>query len=406
MPADSKIRVTVVYPADPLGSIPGGIDSFIRGMIRWAPDDFEFSIVGITTDRNERPVGEWTDCDLAGRRFRFFALFAIDNPERQPRIPATVTYMLKAAYRWPQHRYDVLHFHRIEPVIQFLRSGAPKMVFIHQNMEVLRNQQSDIRWKNLPALYYRLEDWLIPRFQSVYAVHEQAVKSYQAHYPDAAERIHFIPTWTDPDIFKPPAPALRDSIRAEFLTRHGIGREARVAVFVGRLDLQKDPLRLIDAFAIVAAQETNAHLIMVGDGVLRQKIEERIRERGIGARVTLLGLVPNEKVVGILQGCDLMVLSSAYEGMPICLLEGLACGLPVATTDVGEVRRLVKPGVNGNIAEGASAGALAEAILDCFRNGDSYRGQPCVEVAQQYAPDKVLEPVYDENRWLASRSAE
>jgi glycosyltransferase involved in cell wall biosynthesis len=401
MPSESKIRITIVYPADPLGSIQGGIDSFIRGVIRWAPDSFEFSIVGVTTDQSRRPVGRWSDCDLAERKFRFFPLFAINNPERQPRIPATLTYMLKAAYRWPSHHYDLLHFHRIEPVIQFLGSDTAKMVFIHQNMEVLRDKQTDIRWKSLPALYFRLEDWLIPQFESVYTVHEQAAKSYRARYADAAGRIHFLPTWTDPNMFRPPAPALREGIRGEFRARHGIGIEAKVAVFVGRLDLQKDPLRLIDAFAIASAQEPDAHLLMIGDGVLRTRIEKRIRDRGIGTRVTLLGRVPNQELVGLLQGCDLMVLSSAYEGMPICLLEGLACGLPVATTDVGEVRRLVRPGVNGNIADGTSAEDLASAVVDCFRNIESYRGERCLEVAQHYAPTRVLQPVYEESRRLA-----
>ena len=45
-----------MYPADPLGAIPGGIDTFIRGMLRWAPEDLEISLLGATTDVIKRPV--------------------------------------------------------------------------------------------------------------------------------------------------------------------------------------------------------------------------------------------------------------------------------------------------------------------------------------------------------------
>ena len=57
-----KINVNTVYQTDPLGVIPGGIDTFIRGIICWAPDDIEINIVGGTTDRINRPLFKWTKC--------------------------------------------------------------------------------------------------------------------------------------------------------------------------------------------------------------------------------------------------------------------------------------------------------------------------------------------------------
>ena len=51
----SASRVRIFYPADPVGVVPGGIDTFIRGILKWAPEDIEFSLIGMTTDAVERP---------------------------------------------------------------------------------------------------------------------------------------------------------------------------------------------------------------------------------------------------------------------------------------------------------------------------------------------------------------
>ncbi|MFL6573468.1 MAG: hypothetical protein ACJ8G4_17040, partial [Burkholderiales bacterium] len=66
------VRVRIFYQTDPAGAIPGGIDTFIRGMLKAAPADVELSVVGLTTDPLARPVGRWTECLVDGRAVWFF----------------------------------------------------------------------------------------------------------------------------------------------------------------------------------------------------------------------------------------------------------------------------------------------------------------------------------------------
>jgi glycosyltransferase involved in cell wall biosynthesis len=133
----------------------------------------------------------------------------------------------------------------------------------------------------------------------------------------------------------------------------GLPADTRLMIFVGRLDRQKDPLLLLDAFARSAASDPGLHLVVVGDGALRGEVEAGIATRGIAKRVTLLGALGAARIAGWLRAADLFVLSSAYEGMPIAVLEALACGFPVASTDVGEIRRVVRDGITGRIAKRA-----------------------------------------------------
>jgi glycosyltransferase involved in cell wall biosynthesis len=86
------------------------------------------------------------------------------------------------------------------------------------------------------------------------------------------------------------------------------------------------------------------------------------------------------------------------------LLEALGCGVPVVTTKVGEVTRVVHHGLNGQVVEDHSVEAFARAILELLSKRDAYRGTPCTEAVRHYVPREVLAPVYQNYRALAGRA--
>lgn len=402
MSQEKRFRICIVYPADPLGVIPGGIDTFIRGILSWVPSDIEIRVVGVTTDPESRPENQWTPCKLGGRTFEFYPVLSIENSEKQAFIPVTLRFLMALILRRVEIPAEVLEFHRIEPCLRFLRDKRPKTVVMHQNMSVLRNEGADIRWRYFPSLYFKLEDILIPRISSLFCVREDAAANYRERYPDMADRVHFTPTWVDTEVFQPANEEDRRSGRQSLKTEFGFDDGDFVLITVGRLDKQKDPLLLIEAFRKVHRANSRVRLLIVGDGVLRDQIEERVRQYQLASAVKLCGVKPASVVSRYLRSVDTFVLSSAYEGMPMCVLEALGSGLPVVTTNVGEVARVVKPGVNGEIVPVNDADALAEAIVRCQSNIDKYRDEPCLSAIQQYVPQKVLAPVYENYRRLAA----
>ena len=399
-----KARVCIVYPADPLGNIPGGIDTFIRGILRWAPDDIDIRLVGVTTDYASRPLRQWSTCRLGDRSFRFYPILAIENSERQARVPVTLRFLAALGSRRVDIPADVLEFHRIEPCLRYFRDKRPKTLVMHQNMENLRNAGSDIRWSYLPRLYFALEDAIFPRLSSVYCVRNDAAENYRSRYPQLAERIHFTPTWVDAEVFQPPNDAERERGKASLEADFGFSRESFVMITVGRIDKQKDPLLLIDAFQKVHLSMPDVRLLMVGDGVLRGQVTDRIGEYGLESSIVLCGVKGAPDISRYLQSADMFVLSSAYEGMPMCVLEALGSALPVVTTDVGEVSLVVKSGTNGEVISEHESSVLASAISRCRKNIDAYRGEPCLTAVENYAPQKVLEPIYANYRHLASQA--
>jgi glycosyltransferase involved in cell wall biosynthesis len=107
-------------------------------------------------------------------------------------------------------------------------------------------------------------------------------------------------------------------------------RSVPVILGVGRLEPQKDFATLISAFAAVRAHR-QCRLVIIGDGGERAALDRQISTLGIGDDVEMLGFLATP--YSYMGHCDLFVLSSRYEGLPNVLIEAIACGAPIVSTD-------------------------------------------------------------------------
>ena len=85
----------------------------------------------------------------------------------------------------------------------------------------------------------------------------------------------------------------------------------------------------------------------------------------------------------------------------MCVLEALGTGLPVVTTDVGEVGRAVKSGINGSVVTERTGSGMADGIAACLTRLASLSGKPCSDSVAEYVPERVLAPVFQSYRALA-----
>ncbi len=107
---------------------------------------------------------------------------------------------------------------------------------------------------------------------------------------------------------------------------------------VGSLSAVKRQALLLDVFAALA-KTSPVRLLIAGQGPLRAELEQNARDLGIAARVDFLGYQPDPAQV--YAKLDIFAMSSATEQMPMAVLEAMACGLPIAATDVGDIRNMV-----------------------------------------------------------------
>lgn len=135
-------------------------------------------------------------------------------------------------------------------------------------------------------------------------------------------------------------------------------------VCVANFRPQKDHLNLIRAMALVAQQSPNSHLILIGtapDPEYLAQIQGLIKEKNLDKQVTWLGL--REDVPTILKACDVGVLASISEGLPLALLEYGMAGLASVATAVGQCPEVLDGGRAGILVPPSSPESLAQAVL-------------------------------------------
>lgn len=156
----------------------------------------------------------------------------------------------------------------------------------------------------------------------------------------------------------------RDAARAA-LDLHA---DDRVAVIVARLFPEKNHALLLEAFAQVVETLPDAKLLIVGDGILQEMIEQAIIERDLQQNVRLLGV--RRDIPMILAASDVFVLCSTREGLPIAVLEAMAARLPVVATSVGDLPLVVHDGWTGSLVPSGDADKLAQSLTHLLSDPD------------------------------------
>ncbi len=160
-------------------------------------------------------------------------------------------------------------------------------------------------------------------------------------------------------------------------------------VFCGRLVANKGLFELLDA----AAALPDRALLIIGDGPLRECVEQRARELNILHRVTFAGWLPSQAaVIQALQSARVFVMNSKSEGGPRVLVEAMALGLPVIATSVGIVPSILRDGENGILTNG-NAEDLAQKLQSLLEN-------PAQQQSIGLAARSVID-VFDSRRTLS-----
>ncbi|MBW1782868.1 MAG: glycosyltransferase [Deltaproteobacteria bacterium] len=143
----------------------------------------------------------------------------------------------------------------------------------------------------------------------------------------------------------------------------------RVGV-VGRLREAKDHRGLFNAWAKVVPTCPGMRLFLVGDGELRNELEQRTRDLDIADTVSFLG--ERDDLPQVLSHMDVIVLPSKRESFPISILEAMAMKKPVIATSVGGIPEIIKHGFNGYLVPAQRPDALAEAIVTFATNRQAF----------------------------------
>jgi glycosyltransferase involved in cell wall biosynthesis len=255
-----------------------------------------------------------------------------------------------------EHPVDIVHVHSpyaagvARLVIRTLpRESRPRLVSTEHN-----------EWSRFALGSRVLNGLTVPLSDSVIAVSEKVRQSiWRPLRPRVETVIHGVPI---------------DQVRARRNERAVVRRELEAQpgeLLVGTIanySPKKDYPNLLHAARRLADGEIPVRFIVVGQGPLEREVRELRDQLGLRAQVELLGY--RDDAVRMMAGCDLFVLASRFEGLPVAIMEALVLGLPVVATTVGGIPEAVRHGVEGMLVPARRPDLLADAIEQLVLDAD------------------------------------
>lgn len=257
---------------------------------------------------------------------------------------------------------DIIHSHMIHANL------AARMVRIFNRKPVLicsayncdeRGSKEHGRWRERA---YRLSD---PLCHLTTQVSEAGLERYVRIGAVPADKIAHVPVGIDLERSQA-GPKEAEALRKRLAPGANL-----VFLAVGSLTPQKNYHNLLNAFAAVRENNPDAVLLIAGDGPQRHALMEYVRNLGLTQSVSFLGL--RKDVPVLMKSADIFVMSSAWEGLPMVLLEAAAAGLPLIATDVGGNRELVLHRENGFLVPSQDSNALARTMERMIDMGEAER---------------------------------
>lgn len=332
-------RRLIVEQFDPERPIPGGIDTCIRGLVRYCPANVELRIVGVDATGTKR-LGEWAEYDIGGRTVEFMPVTALDPLNLSRKVPHSVSVAAGLRKYRPGRDADTVQTHRINAgaAARFLYPRAGHVQLIHSEGHLGKGSES---FFDRAAFAYRwLERRVIPRAVDTVIFSKSGAERLQA----ISTRVRFSPTWYDP---------------AEFFPAPIEAMEKSRIIWPYRIEPGKNPKLAVDVIAALPERYT---LTVAGSGTAEAEMRHYAAESPVADRITFVGAVDKSKIGALMRSHDLMLMTSSFEGFSRAIVEGLASGLPVVTTPGGEPNGLIETGVNGARVEAERAELFVPAM--------------------------------------------
>lgn len=219
------------------------------------------------------------------------------------------------------NQYKIIHSHMDK------MSGIVLRIAKENNVpaRIVHSHSTSSEGNSLAKLY----KWYIGKEISISATHYLACSEKAAQWLFKANEndTRILKNGIEPETYKY-SPILRKQVREELK----LDDSACLIGHIGRFNFPKNHAFLLETFSKIAEKNKHAHLLLVGDGLLRKDLEKKVNKLNLSKRVIFTGV--RSDIPRLLQGMDLFVFPSLYEGLPVTLIEAQGAGIPCIISDV------------------------------------------------------------------------
>lgn len=335
----------------------GGLLTFCRHMMTAFAGSL--ALVGITT-RLHDPVGKWFKKEIDGVLYDYFAL-ACYNPQKNKHLVPdrliTFQRLRKFKYELLQTRIQNVFVQKQEILMAIGDFGYKNICYCFAGLENPLEHSRYWYARYFSKMFYKRFYASLQKVNLVLAAGNRA--AIDEMIEKSRGRLHQksvfqFPTRIDTTIFRK-----RD--QAEARTKLNLSGYDIIITTTGRLNAGKGWQFMIDCFAEFYKENPTALFIMIGDGEDLPKIADYLQVNGLTANVLLPGKKNAQELAQYLNASNVYIMGSKKEGWSTTLLEAVACGVPVCTTEFSSAREIVIEG-SGYVVEERSVSKFIEAL--------------------------------------------
>lgn len=179
----------------------------------------------------------------------------------------------------------------------------------------------------------------------------------------------------------------------EIYRKYNIPMDRPTVLYVGRVDPEKKVGVIIDAFNEARKKVSKALLVIVGDGVDKLRLMQKVEKMGLGGDVKFLGRVLPPDLYELYKIGDVFATASDIETQGIVLIEAAACGLPLIAVDGGAVGEVCRDGENGYLCQPGNVMEISEAMTRILSDSSLHArfSKKSVEIASEHDFEKTLD---------------
>jgi glycosyltransferase involved in cell wall biosynthesis len=279
--------------------------------------------------------------------------------------------------------YDIVHCHLLGANV----IAKPLTALSGVRVRVNHDHCNDKSTLSAPARV--LDRWANRLSSHVIAVSESTRADLIAHGGLTAREVTTVHNGLDLVAYQP-RPQERAAARAQF----GLPEEAFVVGGLGRLAHQKNFALFIEVAAKVCVRHPHVHFVIAGTGEEEGALRAQIAGLHLGGRVHLLGMVA--RTAELYPALDALLLTSRFEGLPMTILEAMACGVPIVASDLDGMREILGDGENAALVAATDvegfAGRVAQIILEPALAG-MWAGAALALVRERYSAEEMARAV-------------
>ena len=254
-----------------------------------------------------------------------------------------------------QEHYDIIHCHTpMGAVIARLAAGSArntgtKVIYTAHGFHFF-NGAPLVSW----LVYYPVERILARKTDLLLTMNQEDYRRAKTFRAKRVELVNGV--GLDLSHFSVAEPEEKLAVRREL----GLGEGDTFSISVAQLIKRKNHTVLIDA--VHKLHDPSFHLFILGDGVQEQELRDKIQTLGLGNQIHLLGF--RNDVYRLCRAADLFLFASLQEGLPVAVMEAMACGLPIIASNIRGNTDLIDTGEGGWLVDPTDADGFAAAIKD------------------------------------------